>query len=174
MPIVKDLNVFKNISGCFRPCPIIQPMNSFPFERGKETFGDGVIVTIAGVTHATDDSVFLEDLLKVDTSILATPITVMNEVRNWCASAYGSPNGVQDYITLKPSTGAPPYYLPGIEIEDDRQIQPTFTRGDVSNVAYPSLVRRGRGKILLQPVGSHRQPMIGVGRTAKSSLRNPL
>ena len=87
MPIVKDLNVFKNISGCFRPCPIIQPMNPFPLERGKETFGHGIIEAIPRATHAANDALGLQKVLKLLAGILAPAIRVVHEARSWSVSA---------------------------------------------------------------------------------------
>ena len=53
-------------------------------------------------------------------------------------------------VALHAVADSPTNDAPGIQIEDDGQIQPPFTGPDVANVAGPFLVRTIRREILIQ------------------------
>ncbi len=86
LSVIKDFDVLENIGPGFGPCPIVTPMDSFPFEQGKETFPHRIIITIPLPTHATRYSLVLENPLEVLAGILTPSIGVMNEARNCGAS----------------------------------------------------------------------------------------
>jgi len=75
-------------------------MDPFPFKRGKETFGHGIVVAIPGPIHTTNDPMLLEGLLKIDTGVLAASVTVMNAARRRPTLAYGHCEGLQYHVTL--------------------------------------------------------------------------
>src|SRR5208282_3204472 len=52
--------------------------------------------------------------------------------------------------------------LPRVQIENDRQVQPTLARGDIRQVGGPHLIRALRLEVLVEPVRRHRQGVLGV------------
>ena len=89
LTIIKDLDVLENINGCFRPCLIVLSIESFPFERGEETFGHRIVVTISRPTHTARDALAPQQVLEIIAGILTAPIRVVNEARTRSPSAYG-------------------------------------------------------------------------------------
>ena len=67
-------------------------------------------------------------------------------------------------IPLHPVTDRPADDAPGVQIEDNGQIQPTFARPDVADVSGPFLVGAVRREILIQQVGSNVERVIAVCR----------
>ena len=115
-----------------------------------------------------------EEFLKILASILRASIRMMNEIRKWRASAQRHPKGFQYQVPLQSSTRTPPHHFAGIQIQDHRQIEPAFFGANISNIACPALVGGFRSKILFQPIGSDRQPMVTRCRSPKPSLGNAL
>ena len=85
LAIIKDFHVVQEVRRGFRTGPIPPSMDAFPFERGKETFGHRIIVTIPSSTHAAGDPVGLQKRLEFMAGILTAAIGVMNETRGRCA-----------------------------------------------------------------------------------------
>jgi hypothetical protein len=50
------------------------------------------------------------------------------------------------------------------EIEDHRQVEPAFARGDVGDIRDPRHIRRGLGELPVQDVARDRERVVRVGR----------
>ena len=62
---------------------------------------------------------------------------------------------VQSERCLHPGMHRPADDFTGIQIDDGRQIQPTFMRADVSDIRHPNYVRRADVEVLLQPISRY-------------------
>jgi hypothetical protein len=74
LAIIIHLDVFKDSSFRFIPCPKLVPMNQFNLERVEETLRHGIIPAVALFTHTAGNLILGQQRLKVVTGILAAPV----------------------------------------------------------------------------------------------------
>ena len=60
-------------------------------------------------------------------------------------------------------THSPAYNAAGVQVQDHRQIEPAFSRGDISDIGRPFLVRAISREILVQVVGGDWQLVVTIG-----------
>ena len=132
------------------------------FEGGEGAFCKGVVVTVTGGAHALAQAAAGEQLAGEDGGVLAAAIGVEKGLRvdqpgvEGAAQGPGDEFGVQAVGELPAEDGATE------KIEDDGEVEPSFARGDISNVADELGPWRGGRVGLGEQIGRGMCGMIGV------------
>ena len=77
--IVKDFNVFKDVSFSLGFGLVMAMMNQLCFQGVKETFHWGIVVTIASAAHTTLPLIFGQQGLIIFAGVLTAPVRVMQQ-----------------------------------------------------------------------------------------------
>ena len=117
----------------------IEPI--FELENAVDSFGQGVVITVAGLAHAGTDMALGQLVPVAATGVLNTPVAVMNQSLG------------QAFLSLDRSLqgGFCPFYgqgdahirpddVAGMGIGKQAQVAKTFVRLQVGDVSYPGLV----------------------------------
>src|ERR1700674_1230130 len=99
-------------------------MHALVLQAVEKTFAGRVIPAISFAAHRREHSVRGELLLKIVAAILAAAIRVMNQPRRRAPTEPCHAQGVDHQLLGHPLAHRPAYDLPGVQIENDRQIQP--------------------------------------------------
>ena len=94
---------------------------------------------------------------------MAAAIRVMNAASGWRTERDGHVQGTDRQIVLHPITDSPADNAPGMEVQDNGQIQPTLSRPDIADVASPFLVWYVCGDVTIQQVWGNIELGIAVG-----------
>src|SRR5712692_4518339 len=78
-PIVKSLQILKDLRTSFMPGGIQATAHQLGFQRGEEALDHGVVPTIAGTAHRAPDSAADQPLLIRHRPILTASIRMMEE-----------------------------------------------------------------------------------------------
>lgn len=143
--------------------PVATP-DDFGFERFEEAFDGGIVVAIALAAHRHPETVLSQQLLIVVGTILRPAIGVMNAALRRPSDRDGHVQRPQGKNLLHAVADGPANDAPGEKINDHGQIDPTFLRPDISDVARPLLVRRARREVLLQEIRRDVEGVIAFGR----------
>jgi hypothetical protein len=79
LPIVKHLDIFKNVRLSLGTSLVMPSLNPFRFERMKKAFDDGIVPTVSLPAHATPDAMLRQQGLKFLAGILATPVGMVQK-----------------------------------------------------------------------------------------------
>ena len=140
----------------------------------KETLDASVVPALTFSRHARDDSVRTEDGGEVVACILASAIRMKER------SALGPPisncgvESVEHKSAMHGLTHRPADHPTRRKIEHDREIEPTFARSKISDVAGPDLilVQLLQIEIAAKNIGCYGQRMIGIRRLSKSARQH--
>jgi len=171
LAVIEDFDIIKQtLLGL--PCGWIPFMvEQFGFQGFPETLGDGIIITVASPTHALDHLVLAEVAPKVGGRILDAPIGMKHQAGY---GAFPLPRLVEGSqgggLGRHCGTERPADHLPMAEIQDDGEVLPPGLRFDVRDIGDPDPIGASDGKLLLQPVRSHRQRRIADRGPAERPL----
>lgn len=112
---------------------------AFGFDRVENGLGDRVVVTTEPLALA--DAGFTQELAELFAAVLASAVGVKDRILVEHAAAERASHGRDDECRVDAAGCGPADDLSGTDIEDDRQIQPSFTRPDVGDVAGEELHR---------------------------------
>ena len=121
------------------------------FEHGLD---HGIVVAVSLAAHGSDDAVLFQQATIFISTILASAIGMMDQSRLWLAYGNGSGKGFCCQILLQPVTRCPAHNAAGMQIEYDCQIQPAFSRPDITDVCAPLAVRPVTNEVLIQEIRS--------------------
>src|SRR5882672_1563680 len=138
-------------------------MHTLVFQAVEETLAGGVVPAISFAAHRREHSIRDELLQKVVAAILAAAIRVMNQPRRRAPTEPRHAQRIDHQLLGHPLAHRPADNLPGVQIENYRQVQPTLGRRDVRDVSRPHLIRALGRKVLLQSVRRHRQRVLRIG-----------
>ena len=103
-----------------------------------------------------------QDLLVVMGTVLAAAIAVEDAAFGWRSESDGHFHGPDCKVTLHAIADSPTNDTPGMQIEDDGQIQPALAGPDIADVARPFLVRLICFEVAIQQVRGDVEGMIAV------------
>ena len=138
--IVKAVDVFKDRDLCLSAgFPCVAP-DQFGLDGFEERFDGSVIVTIALTTHGDLKVVLAQDLLIIVRAILAASVGMVDAALRRGTERYRHLKSLDGQITFHPIADGPTYDTSRVQIQDNGQIQPAFTRPDIADVPSPLLV----------------------------------
>ena len=105
-----------------------------------------------------------QNLLVVVRAILRPAIRVMNAACGWLPERDGHLQCPDPQVALHPITDSPADNAPGMQVQDNGQIQPTFSGPDIADVASPFLVWCVCGEVTIQQVWGNIELVIAVCR----------
>jgi hypothetical protein len=171
MAVIKHLDVPNHIISRLGPGAINGVRNPFGFQTVKETLHHGIIPTIALSAHTADHAIGIQKFLVIMTSILAAAIRMMNQSLCRLSPPVGHQKGFYDKRCLQTAAHGPPNNFSRIQVDDHRQIQPSFHRPQIGDVAAPDSVGSIHLKISIQKIRSHGQIVIicnNMGRSCRA------
>src|SRR5688572_19131796 len=95
--VVENLYVFENCRRCMDSRNEGLMENKFCFQRGKETFGYGIVPTVSSSTHALNAVILCEFASKYVAGVLAATIRVSHD-GGMPSPVYTHPEGIQDDV----------------------------------------------------------------------------
>ena len=153
LTIVEDLDVLKEIRFRLPSRTVASMMNQILLERSKEAFHRGVVVDIARTAHAGQRFMGGQKMLVASAGILAAAVGMVKQTGQRLAVRNGHFEGLGGQGVRQERFHGPANYQPRIQVQNGRQIQPTFSSIDVSDISYPFLVwstgRKGLGQMVL-------------------------
>ena len=121
-------------------------LDQLGFERRDEALGHGVVQGGPGSSHRRGDAHLPQLLPRKRARCTGSLVGVMHQPGSGLPPPNGHPQGVHDEFGPKMRLHRPPDDPPGVDIEDEGQVQEAFLGGDICNVRYPDLVHlRGHG-----------------------------
>ena len=160
--IVVGFDVLKDIGFGRFPGRVTCSLYLLHLQGMEEAFHGRVVVTVALPAHAAQQAMVLKQRLVIQGRVLAAPIGMQDQPGWGTAPEQGHGQGRHHQLLGDPFRHGPADHGSGIEVQHDRQIQPTFACPQVGDVGHPLLVGTRGGEVLLQPVGCHRQAMLRV------------
>ena len=91
---------------------------------------------------------FAQDLLVIMRTILAASVAVMDASLRWPAQGDRHVQGADRQVFLHTVADGPTDHPTGMEVQNDRQIDPAFARPDIGDVPGPLLVGLARREVL--------------------------
>ena len=168
-PVVERFDVVENLStgnasGLWHPA-----VQQILLEGCEETFGNGVVPTVAATTHAGSDLMVDHELTIVIARVLAAPVAVEEQARSRPPLSESHPQGGQSQFVGDPGRHRPSHDDAREQVDHDRQVQPAFRSPHVGNVANPNTIRRSNREFTGQDVRCDRPTMVRLGRHPKLS-----
>ena len=162
MAVIKHLNVMDHITSGIISATIKHPGSPLGFQTVKEALCNCIIPTIAFSTHAANHAVGRQKFLVITTGILAAAIRVVNQSFCRLPPPISHRKSFRDQRCLHAAIHRPADYFPRVQVNDHRQIQPSFHGPQISNVAAPHGIRLFHLKIPIQKIRRHGQVMLAV------------
>lgn len=158
--VVKTLDVIKDTLPCLSTALISVVKDKLSLQDAEEAFCRGIIPAVASTAHTADHAVFEQQLLKVFTCILRTPVGMMQHSTGWISPFCCKGQGIHDKLTSHSICHGPANDSAGVQVHYNRQIQPPFGGPDIGYVAGPSLVWLSRIELPIEEVGCYWLTMI--------------
>ena len=162
--VVEGVDILEERGLGFSPCRPCVPPDQFGFQRFEEGLNGRIIVTISFAAHRHLKALLAQAFLIVMTAILAAPVGMVNASRCWLAQVDRHVEGADRKVLLHAIADRPADDAPGIEIENDGQIEPSLAGPDVRDITGPFLVRPACREVPVQQVGRYVEPVIAIGR----------
>ena len=132
--IVEAVDVFEQGNLGLPPCLPSPPPNQLGLQRFEEALDDGVVVTVSLAAHRDQEAMFLQAFLIVARAVLTAAICVVNAPWRRSAQGDGHVQSPDRQVPLQAVTDSPADYAPGVEVENDGQVQPALPGPDVADV----------------------------------------
>jgi hypothetical protein len=123
------------------------------FQATEKPLGWGIIPAVTFSTHAGDYFKLFQLPLVSITSVLDTPVGVMDEP--WCGptAPVGHHQSIQNQLDLHMLVHGPTDNLTRKQIQDHGQICPTFQSPQVGDVGRPNLVGAIHSELTVHKIG---------------------
>ena len=162
-PIINHFEVFKDLLPDLLPRSVEAMLNQFPFHGTEEALDAGVVPAIPLPRHADRDARRCACLLGGEGCILTAAIRMVEETEFGVSSLQGHLQGLLGQLSREPAPQGPAHDGPGIEIQQNGQIESAFHGPDIGEGTRPHLIRSRDGKLPVQLIGGHRERMAGLG-----------
>ena len=163
-PIVKHLNVVKQITLGLLPCCVMLVEHTFVLQAVEEALHRCVIPAVTLAAHAGHHAVGSEQILIVVTAVLAATIRVVQEAGLGTAPEPRHAQRTDHELFGHTCVHRPAHNHACVQIHHHRQIQPAFAGRDIRDIDRPGLIRRRRLELPVKKVRGHRQIMLRVRR----------
>ena len=125
--IVEPVDIAANGPVGFLACVEDGPPDELGFQGLKERLHHGVVVSIPLAGHRDQDAVLAELGLIVDRAILASPVGMMDQPCYWMAHGQGFAQRGEGQVPMQPVACCPTDDAACEQVDDNGEIQPTFT-----------------------------------------------
>ena len=162
--IVEAIDVLEDGQLCisaFVPWP---PPDQLCLDRLEEGLDSGVVIAVALAAHRYPESVLAQKLLIIVRTVLAATVGVVNATLGRLPQRHSHLQRSDRQVVLHPVAHRPANDTPGMQIEDDRQVEPAFSGPHIADVTGPLLVRLICMEIPVQQVWRDVEAVIAVGR----------
>jgi hypothetical protein len=105
--------------------------------------------------------------------VLASSVRMVHEARRWPATRQGVLQGGHCELAAEGLPECPANDATRVQVEQHREVRPTFGRPDVRYVANPSLIRSCRGEVLFEQVRRDGQLVPRVCCVPKATTNAP-
>lgn len=168
--IVKSVYVFEQfLSGLF-PCLEGDFPDHFRLQGLEENFHSGVVVAVSLAGHGLFELMLSEHSSELVRAVLRAAVRMEDHAFGRLAKGDGFVQSLDDQVLFHSSTGRPTDDAAGIEIDHDRQVQPTLT---VERTAFELGLNTGqRGQDLIAMARFHikQDGSISVAQEKRYSL----
>ena len=134
-------------------------MHTFDFQRVKKALHRRIVITGRAASHATASAMGREQSLLARCTILAAPIRVQDCSRGTLPTDHGHGQRITDQGLCHPSVHGPAHDGAGLQIHDDREIEPALVSPDRADITDPFLIGCHRAKVLLDQIEGARRGM---------------
>lgn len=152
--VVEPVDVLEDGGLGLAPCRPGLPPQQLGFQRFDEGQGGGIIVAIAPAAHRWLEPVFLQAFLVIIGAVLAAAIRVKDAAFGRLAQVGGHIQRPYRQVLLHPVADSPANDAAAMQIENDRQIQPTLRRPNIADVAGPFAVGRIGDEVAFDQFGA--------------------
>jgi hypothetical protein len=115
-----------------------------------ERLGQGVVIAVAGAADRCDGAGLGESLGVAHCDVLDSLVRVVNQPADVPAGAASGPQallkGVESQVGAQRAGQLPAEHPPGVDVDDERGVDPAGEGAAVGDVGDPQLVRAGRGE----------------------------
>jgi transposase len=140
-PVVEPFDVVEDRYPGRLPAGETMPVKQLALQARHEALGDGVIQRRSRPAHRRHDTCFFEPLAERQRGVLHTPVGMVNQPRSGFASPEGHLQSVDHELRAEMVGHRPADHLPGVDVEDEGEIQKALPSMDVSNIRRPDLIR---------------------------------
>jgi len=144
-----------------------------PPSASRKRLRAGVVPAVSLAAHRGHDGIFFEHFVELVAGVLAAAIAMEDQLVVLIRTALEPCHlqGIDHNVAWHVGLHRPAHHMATEQIDYYSKKQPAFLGSNVSDVAGPILVRRGRGKVAIQKVGRNRQIEFSICNTSRSSSR---
>jgi len=125
----------------------MEAVNKFDLERMKERLCYGIVVTISRSTHTLNTLMLCKHFAEPLSTVLKPSVRMHNEPGLWPTAQPCCAKGIYRQVVSQSVLHTPPDNTSGKHVKHDRQIQPTFLRGDIGDIRGPCLINPANNSI---------------------------
>src|SRR5918911_1888558 len=171
LSVIPNFDVLEDSIAGLGPSGPAMTIEQFPAQRGEETFGHRIVITVSTPAHARHELVSGQQFAVIVGGILHAPIGMVQQPWLGTLALHGHAQGGDAEFCIQRFTHGPTDYHTITQVNQYGQIQPTFHGSNVSYISTPNAIRipdRRHAEAPLQKVTRHRMSMFRVG-----CLRSP-
>jgi hypothetical protein len=136
--------------------------DQFGFDGLEERLDNGLVIAIALAAHRRPQAVFAQTFLVVVRTVLTTTVAVKDAAQRRGPERDGHFQRADRQIAFHGIADSPADHAPGVQGQDDRQIEPALAGPDMADVASPFLIRSVGSEVAVQRVWDNVEGMIAV------------
>jgi len=133
-------------------------------ERGEKALGHRVVPAVAFPAHACHQAKRCQRSAEILAGVLASAVGVKQRARFRRTGGVGVQQRSLDEIIRHPIVEAVAEHLTRLQADHDRQVQPTFARGQVSDIADPRRRLSIDRELTIKQIRCDVAGMLAVGR----------
>ncbi len=164
-PIIEHFDVLNDVLCRFVPCTVLTMSDELAFQCAEEAFDTRVVPAVPPTRQAAGHTVCREQLLVCRGGILAARFNGA-ATRLGAAMADRHRQRLLREVTGEPSLQRPADHSAGVEIKDDREIEPALRGPEIGDVPGPHPVRARDRELAIKRVRRHGHPVIRLRRGA--------
>lgn len=149
--VVVSIDVLKDLDARVGRSIEAAALKHFVFEGADEGLGPGVMVGVGASGHALAEAGLGEGLAEGGAGVLAAAVAVEDGALSG-AGLECLPEGVEDEIRAEMIGQSPAEDAPGVEVDDDGEVEPTGGGGDEGDIPGPGTVRSGWKRLAVEEI----------------------
>ena len=164
LSVVEHFDVLEDVNARFSPRRVPPALDQLGLERPEEALDRRVIVAVAAPRHADLRARLSEPRLVLGARVLTPPVAMVEQSRTRQPPTAGQRQRLDDEGRGERRPAGVSDDTPREEVEDDRQVQPAFSRRHIGDVGRPTKVRFFGAEVAPEQVRGDRPVMARVGR----------
>src|SRR2546430_17327196 len=122
LTVVPDFDVLKDGAAHSCPCGPLAPIEQLPSESGKETFRNGVVITVGSATHAGSQLVSSQQFPIIESRILNSAIRMIQQAFSRMAPSTCHPQIRHAQVGIERAAHRPSDYPPTAAVQRARPV----------------------------------------------------